>query len=85
MVILLYNNHLIGRSIKLNLHGHSVAAERSDGRPSTNIFIFGGKDVVETTLSDTKRSSLNRYFWRLDIATGVVNPILTKDLPPDNR
>eukprot|EP00596_Hydrurales_sp_CCMP1899_P005037 CAMPEP_0119037638 /NCGR_PEP_ID=MMETSP1177-20130426/6124_1 /TAXON_ID=2985 /ORGANISM="Ochromonas sp, Strain CCMP1899" /LENGTH=760 /DNA_ID=CAMNT_0006999199 /DNA_START=123 /DNA_END=2402 /DNA_ORIENTATION=- len=75
----------MGRNIKLNLHGHSIAAERSDGRPSTSIFIFGGKDAVEAIQSDMKRSSLNRYFWRLDITTGVVNPILTKDLPPENR
>ena len=72
-----------GRPMKLSLYGHSVCTDRTANTGS--VLIFGGKESSDTKEFETKRALSTRHFWRLDATSGVVEPVVTKDSPPENR
>ena len=76
----------MGRTVKLNLHGHSIAVDRSHAN-NTDILIFGGKDALDTKEFEAKRiaATSTRHFCRLNVHTGTVFPINSRDRPPENR
>jgi hypothetical protein len=69
--------------MKLSLYGHSVCTDSAANKGS--VLIFGGKESSETKEFETKRALSTRHFWRLDATSGVVEPVTTRDSPPENR
>lgn len=69
--------------MKLSLYGHSVCTDVATNKGS--VLIFGGKDSSDTKEIENKRALSTRHFWRLDATSGVVEPVTTKDSPPENR
>ena len=73
-----------GRPLRLNLHGHSIAVDRSTAK-ATDILIFGGKDALDNKDFEVKKKTNSSHFCKLNIITGVAVPVVTKNMPPENR
>ena len=74
----------LGRGVKVNLCGHSIAVDRSS-KNRCDILIFGGKETLEVECSNPKRISLNSHFTRLDTISGLISAVGTNSLLPSNR
>lgn len=89
----------LGRTIKLNLYGHSVCTDMGtdngkDGEKQRNtILIFGGKNSSECKDTEkekereekSKALHCNKHFMRLNVVSGLVVPVSSRDEAPDNR
>ena len=72
----------IGRRVKLNFHGHSLAKELHHDPTSTSVLIFGGKTTCDTREIIPERkpivSNTTPALWQLDVITGTTTSIGTK-------
>ena len=80
-----------GKPAKLNLHGHSLI---TDPYNEGILYLFGGKDTIDgkkaalESVAGARRlmkRSNDTHAWEINLKTGVMQPIPTKNLPPETR
>lgn len=80
-----------GKAAKLNLHGHSLV---TDPYNEGILYLFGGKDTIDgkkaalESIAGAKRLmrvTHDTHAWEINLKTAVMNPIPTKNLPPETR